>query len=72
MKLSIIKKTEYVVLSGTIKALKEAFRLRKEGKQVLLVTQDTYLAEEICAYGACKAADKIRENLPKMCFLKRR
>lgn len=69
MKLSIIKKTEYVVLSGTIKALKEAFRLRKEGKQVLLVTQDTYLAEEICAYGACKAADKMRENLPKNVFL---
>lgn len=49
MELPIICETEYVILGGGIRELKEAIRLASKNKKVLLVVRECYLAYEICS-----------------------
>lgn len=49
IELPVICETEYVILGGGLRELKEALRLNLEGKKVLLAVRECYLAYEICS-----------------------
>lgn len=70
MKIPIILTTEYVLMGATLQALQEAFRLRREGKRVVLVTKDTFPASDVCATGCYNPAPELKALLPDSVFHK--
>lgn len=68
MKIPMILKTEYVITSSSVKALKEALRLRKAGKQVLIMTKDTFLASDICAAARYNEVEELKSFLPEQVY----
>lgn len=64
MRVSIIQETDYVLISGTVEAMKEAFRLREAGYKVLILTEDTFLAPDICAFQCYEVTKEMEQSLP--------
>lgn len=64
MRAAIIQETDYVLISGTVEALKEAFRLREAGYKVLILTEDTFLASDICACDRYEVTGEMEQFLP--------
>lgn len=56
MRLPIIEKTDCLILGGSTHALREAFRLIQDGRQVTMVMSDTFLATDLC--GTNRYAEK--------------
>lgn len=68
MRVPVIGQADCVIIGGSMEALKKAFHLSEDGKTVVMVVSDTFLATDICSTSQYDIPDEMKGRLPDFVF----